>query len=95
MYPESEGDYAKAKEIRKSRLPLAEQDKTVSELQEIVNVLVDRLQPVLTPTEPTDKMAEDRAAPIQSEIASAIADNNSRIRRVISKVNNALERLEV
>ena len=92
MYPEDE---MKAKESRKSRLPLAEQDKALAELQETVSVLLDRLQPVLTPTEPTDKMAEDRAVPVQSEVASTLSDNNARIYRITRRVNNAIERLEV
>lgn len=98
MYPENQPDredYATAKESRKSRLPLIEQDKAIAELQETVNVLIDRLQPVLTPTEPVDKLAEDRAVPIQSEIASTLSDNNSRIRRMSSRLGNAIERLEV
>lgn len=96
-YPEDRPseEYATAKESRKSRLPLAEQDKAIAELQEMVNLLVDRLQPVLTPTEPTDKMAEDRAMPVQSEHAATLSDNNARIRRVTTRVSNALERLEV
>ena len=93
MYPEDEP--MKASEARKSRLPLAEQDKALAELQETVSVLLDRLQPVLTPTEPTDKMAEDRAVPVQSEVASTLSDNNARIYRITRRVNNAIERLEV
>jgi len=80
---------------RKSRLPLSEQEKAIAELQESVNVLLDRLQPVLTPVEPTEKVAEDYAVPVQSEVASTLSDNNSRIRRVTYRVNNAIERLEV
>ncbi len=91
-YPEEEGAM---KEARKSRLPLSEQDKCIAELQETVNVLVDRLQPVLTPTEPTDKAGEDRAVPVQSEVASTLTDNNARIRRITNKVTNVLGRLEV
>lgn len=91
MYPED----APAKESRKSRLPLAEQDKYIAELQELVGLLADRLQPVLTPTEPTDKMAEDRAVPVQSEVASTLSDNNARISRISRRVNNLIERLEV
>lgn len=84
-----------AREVRKSRLPLSEQDKYIAELQEVVNILADRLQPVLTPTEPTDKMAEDRSVPVMSEVASTLSDNNSRISRVTRRVNNLIERLEV
>jgi len=90
----SESEYA-AKESRKSRLPLAEQDKAIAELQETVNVLVDRLQPVLTPAEPADKASEERPTPVQSEVASQLSDNNSRIYRIIRRLNNAIERLEV
>jgi hypothetical protein len=93
-YPEDQPEYA-AKEARKSRLPLSEQDKTIAELQEAVNILVDRLQPVLTPSEPTDKASEERAVPVQSEVASTLNDNNARIHRVTNKVNNAIGRLEV
>lgn len=95
MYPEKSDEEYATKEARKSRLPLIEQDKVIAELQEAVSVLLDRLQPVLTPTEPVEKMAEDRAVPIQSEIASTLSDNNSRIRRMSSRLNNAIERLEV
>lgn len=83
------------KEPRKSRLPLAEQDKVISELQEIVSMLTDRLQSVLMPTEPVDKAGEDRTAPIQSEVASTLSDNNARIRRVANRLGNVYERLEV
>lgn len=88
-------DEAVAKEVRKSRLPLTEQDKAIAELQEITNMLADRLQPILTPVEPSDKAGEDRAAPIKSEVATTLDDNNSRIRRVISRLGNLYERLEV
>lgn len=93
MYPEDEP--MKARESRKSRLPLAEQDKALAELQETVNVLLDRLQPVLTPTEPTDKASEERPVPVQSEVSSTLSDNNARIYRITRRVNNAIERLEV
>lgn len=86
---------SKAREVRKSRLPLTEQDKAIAELQEIVNMLADRLQPILTPTEPTDKASEDRAVPVQSEVASTLNDHNARIRRVASRLGNIYERLEV
>ncbi len=85
----------RAKEARKSRLPLAEQDKAIAELTELVNMIVDRLQPVLTPIEPTDKAGEDRAVPVQSEHAQTLADHNSRIRRITSRLSNVYERLEV
>lgn len=93
MHPD-QPEYS-AKESRKSRLPLNEQDKYIAELQELVALLADRLQPVLTPTEPTDKMAEDRAVPVQSEVASTLTENNGRISRISRKVNNLIERLEV
>lgn len=91
MYPEE----ASAKEVRKSRLPLAEQDKAIAELQEIVNMFADRLQPILTPVEPTDKAGEERSVPVQSEVASTLTDNNARIRRISSRIGNMYERLEV
>ncbi len=95
MNPErDERDYA-AKEARKSRLPLAEQDKAIAELQETVNILCDRLQPVLTPIEPTDKAGEERGVPVQSEHAATLSDNNARIRRATSRLSNVIERLEV
>lgn len=87
-------EYA-VKESRKSRLPLAEQDKAIAELQEVVNILCDRLQPVLTPIEPTDKAGEDRGVPVQSEHAATLMDNNARIRRATNRLSNAIERLEV
>lgn len=92
MYPE---EVTKAREVVKSRLPLTEQDKAIAELQEIVNMLADRLQPILTPVEPTDKAGEERSVPVQSEIASTLNDHNSRIRRVTSGLGNIYERLEV
>jgi len=94
--PMSEEDYvAKAREPRRSGLPLPEQDKCIAELQDVVRLLIDKLQPVLTPTEPTDKAGESMPAPVQSEVASTIGDNNARIRRVIRQVTNTIERLEV
>lgn len=94
--PMSEEDYMmKASEPRRSGLPLPEQDKCLAELQEVANLLIDKLNPVLTPTEPTDKAGEERAVPIQSEVASTISDNNARIRRVTRRLSNAIERLEV
>lgn len=92
-YPEEE--IAKASETRKSKLPLAEQDQAIAELTELVGLLADRLQPVLTPSEPTDKAGSDRAVPAQSEHANTLTDNNYRIRRTANKVSNLIERLEV
>lgn len=94
MHPERPEEYA-AKEPRKSRLPLNEQDKYIAELTEAVHMLVDRLQPVLTPVEPADKAGEDRAVPVQSEVASTIMDHNIRISRLSRRINNVIERLEV
>lgn len=96
-YKAYSGDYPEraAREVRKSGLPLAEQDKTIAELGDLVNMLVDRLQPVLTPVEPTDKDPGDRAVPVQSEVAETLSNHNSRLRRIISRVNNTIERLEV
>lgn len=94
--PMSEEDYAiKALEPRRSGLPLPEQDKALAELQEVANLLIDKLQPVMTPIEPTDKAGEERPVPVQSEVASIIGDNNARIRRVTRRLSNAIERLEV
>lgn len=91
-YPED----APGREVSKSKLPLAEQDKIISDLTDMVGLLAERLQPVLTPTEPSEKeIAADRAVPVQSEHATTLTDNNSRIRRVRNKVNNLIERLEV
>ena len=90
-----EDEPKRASEARKSKLPLSEQDKSIAELGETVSVLLDRLQPVLTPVEPTDKDPGDRASAVQSEVSSTLSDNNARIRRITSKVNNAIERLEV
>lgn len=96
MYPEQEGDYATAKEVRKSKLPLAEQDKCILEQSEIVSMLLDRLEPVLTPQPgPPSKEAMDRTLPMQSQMASELAGNNERIRRNTNRLSNALERLEV
>lgn len=91
-YPEEE--YA-LKEARKSRLPLVEQDKALAELQEVINLLADRLNPIMTPTEPTEKMGEDRAVPVQSEVANTLSDNNARIYRMTRRVTNMLDRVEV
>lgn len=94
--PMSEDDFmAKAREPRRSGLPLPEQEKVISELQDVVRLLIDKLQPVLTPTEPTEKAGDAVPAPIQSEVAATIGDNNSRLRRVIRQVSNTIERLEV
>lgn len=95
MYPEQEGDYATAKEVRKSKLPLAEQDKCIAEQNEIVSMLLDRLEPVLTPQPESPSKDVDRAAPMQSQIASELSENNARIRRNTNRLSNALERLEV
>ena len=92
-FPEDRDDYPM--EARKTRLPLPEQDKALAELNEISNLLMDKLQPILTPNEPTEKMAEDRAVPMQSEIANTLTDNNARIRRVTNRLTDALQRLEV
>lgn len=92
MHPDKE-EYA-VKESRKSRLPLTEQDKAIAELQETVNILADRLQPVLTPIEPTDKAGEDRGVPVQSEVATTLNEHTARVRRTTNKVSNLIERLE-
>ena len=96
MYPEQEGDYATAKEVRKSKLPLAEQDKCISEQNEVISMLLDRLEPVLTPQpESPAKEAMDRTVPMQSQMASELSENNARIRRNTNRLSNALDRLEV
>ena len=95
MYPQEE-EYATAKEVRKSRLPLAEQDKCIAEQNEIVSMLLDRLEPVLTPQpDSPSKEGSDRSAPMQSQMASELSENNARIRRNTNRLSNALERLEV
>lgn len=92
-YPDEE---VAAKEARKMKLPLGEQDKAIAEQNEIVSLLLDRLDPILTP-EPVDveKSAADRAVPAQSYVANEIDSNNYRIRRNTNKLSNALSRLEV
>lgn len=93
MNPESE--YA-VKETRKSKLPLIEQDKAIAEQSELVNILVDRLEAVLTPyPDSPDKDHGDRVSPVQSQMATEISNNNDRIRRNSNKISNLLERLEV
>ena len=95
MYPQEE-EYATAKEVRKSKLPLAEQDKCIAEQNEIVSMLLDRLDSVLTPQpESTAKESGDRAVPMQSQLATELTENNARIRRNTYRLSNALERLEV
>lgn len=92
---EPQVEYA-AKEPRKSRLPLSEQDKCLSEQTEVITILLDRLESVLTPQpESTSKDGGDRAVPVQSQLASELDSNNSRIRRNTNRLSNALERLEV
>lgn len=94
MYPQEE--YATAKEIRNSKLPLAEQDKCIAEQNEVVSMLLDRLEPALTPQpESVAKELDDRADPMQSKLASELSENNARIRRNTNRLSNALERLEV
>lgn len=91
-YPED----AVAKEVRKSKLPLPEQDKCIAELTELVNVLCDRLDPILLPQpESPSKDPGDRAEIMQSYIASELSGNNARIRRNSNKISSILERLEV
>lgn len=87
-----------AKEARKSKLPMSEQDKCIAELQEVANILLDRLDSVLTPQpESPDKASDGRelAEPVQSYLASELSGNNARIRRVTNRLSNALDRLEV
>lgn len=90
-------DEADAGEIRKSGLPLLDQEKIISELLETVTLLSDRLQPILTPTEPSDKERAGEAVttPIRSEIANTLTDNNARIRRATGRLSSVLSRLEV
>lgn len=89
-------EYATAKESRKSRLPLAEQDQCISEQTEVITILLDRLESVLTPQpESTAKDGGDHAVPMRSQLASELDSNNSRIRRNTNRLSNALERLEV
>ena len=95
MYPQEE-EYATAKEVRKSKLPLAEQDKCIAEQNEIVSMLLDRLDSVLIPqSESTATELGDRAVPMQSQLATELTENNARIRRNTYRLSNALERLEV
>ena len=95
MGPDIDEREYRIKESRKSRLPLSEQEKCIAELTEAIANLADRLQPVLTPTEPTGKTGEEHPAPVQSEVTMTLNDFNSRIRRATSRVNNLIERLEV
>lgn len=91
-YPED----VMAREPRKSKLPLSEQDNAIAEQNEILSILIDRLTPLLTPQqESPTKEPDDRATVTQSEIAEELSNNNSRIRRNTNKLNNILERLEV
>lgn len=88
-------EYA-VKEARKSKLPLSEQDKCIAELTEVVNLVVDRLESVLTPQpESPSKEPGDRAEPVQSYLASELEGNNARIRRNTNRLTNVLDRLEV
>lgn len=92
-YPEEE---IAMKESRKSKLPLSEQDKCISELQEVATLLLDRLEPVLTPQpESPDKVGAQPEGPMISQMAHELGDNNARIRRVTNRLSNALDRLEV
>ena len=94
MYPVEE--CATAQEARKSKLPLADQDKCIAEQNEIVSMLLDRLGPVLAPQpELPSKEGSNSSEPMQSQIAVEIGDNNVRIRRNTYLLSNALERLEV
>lgn len=92
-------DYAdKAVETtRKSKLPLNEQDKYISELNDTLNVLTDRLNPVLTPEQesPMKEPGDRTPVPPKSEMQMRLDEHNYQIRKAISKVNSILERLEV
>lgn len=95
MGPEIDEREYTTKDSRKSRLPLSEQEKALAGLHDTVNILLDRLEPVLTPTEPSNRPDQDTAVSIQSEVASILSDNNSRIYRLTTRINNTIERLEV
>lgn len=99
MHPDRDeptrADYA-VKEARKSKLPLSEQDKCIAELQEVTNLLLDRLDPVLTPQPETPaKDGSEPDGPMISQIGHELEGNNARIRRVTNRLSNALQRLEV
>lgn len=96
MEPERE-DYA-VKEARKMKLALPEQDKLLSEQNELVNLVLDRLEVILTPTSPevATKDPGDRAEePVRSYIGNELNENNRRIRRTNNKLSDILGRLEV
>ena len=96
-YPEEVEASYKAKERETRGLPLAEQDKSIAELQDSFAALVDRLETVLTPeplSTPDNEVAA-KAESMQSPLARELEGHNFRIRRVTSRLNNVLDRLEV
>lgn len=89
-YPE-EAKY----EERNTKLPLVVQEKTISELSELVSMLVDRLTPVLRPKDETTKAGEENTTrPVQSPLAEELDQNNARIKRVSNQLSSVLERLD-
>ena len=96
MGPERE-DYA-VKEARKMKLALPEQDKLLSEQNELVNLVLDRLEVILTPTPPevaTKDLGDRAEEPVRSYVGNELNENNRRIRRTNNKLSDILSRLEV
>lgn len=97
MFGEEDRAERAAVENPKSKLPLTQQDKMLAELHEVINMLTDRLAPILVPAEESAmKEPGDRAPePPKSEMKRRLDDHNSQIRKATHKVNSIIERLEI
>jgi hypothetical protein len=95
MYPEE-----KMKEVADvgrvgNRLPIAHQEKAITEVHETISMLEERLIAVLTPVPEADEagnMTEERVS--QSPLGEQIGVNNSSIARASRRLRSIMERLE-
>lgn len=77
-----------------NKLPISQQDKAVAELHEVISILTDRLNPVLTPVPESDHESPDKEVPSQSPVGEQISDNTRKIHRASGKLRTVMERLE-
>lgn len=70
-------------------------NKDVSILQDMLFSLGDRLQPVLSPTAPSDPSRDDSPTPPSSDVTNAIARQANEIEKIIRYVSDLKERVEL
>lgn len=77
-----------------SKLPLSQQEKTISMLHDTIDQLEARLSAVLGPPHNTEKDEASTAEPGMSPLAEQLHTNNRGIARATYKLHELTDRLE-